>query len=247
MKIRHGISVPLFAVLWLVVCSATAVAAFRFPIRYKTNKEKQLMHQFVASKNNRRCDPGRNRFSAVPEIFEGVPGAIITGDSKKIPAQKDEKEEILAMLCSFLTNGSVDTAKRIFPSEVIDSLIDKYAVVIGMLGGEDAAMKYALSKSLLSELGVKGQIKSVDFEILDTAELDRKAIKKIEKQLADLNDEGVFEVEQGVRVMLKLLFQIEKTSGDIECASVKKEFILYRSESQLRILPFGILPKGLVS
>ncbi len=244
----RSISVPVFAILWLAVCSVTAVAAFRFPVRYGTN-EVNYHSKRVPVKNGYERNCGRIRFSAIPYLFEGIFGTDFSGGFRTATSKKNETEEIITMLCDFLSDGRVETAKKIFPVEVIDALIGKYSIVIDMLGGEDAAMKYALSRSLLAELGMKGQIRSVNFEILDTTELNQEELVKIKKQLVELKDGNNEEVKRGYKLNINLQFNVENTDGEIESKRVKKEFILYKckAESRFKILPLGILPKGLIS
>lgn len=211
---RKGISVLLFSVIWLTV----TVGMVLLMLNSRRDWQQRIKKPIMVKEDEKKAsfhEPHTNRelWSSTPLVFEGETTASSGDKAEENINSGFVKEDLpkealdtLENLCKFLCEGGMDNLSAILPQEYLDTLINKYAPLTNLFGGEDAAIKYVLKLKFGSIIEKIGEIEHIDYEIKKTKRLEGNALIELEDKYKDLD----WEVQEAYIVKLKLLIYGKK-------------------------------------
>ncbi len=229
---KKGMSVFLFSFLWLTVTCGTILSALYFSrLDYRAHglTERNFFPAIGSCFVNNRSD-----WSDIPKVFESSFQNSVNDDKENNHADLPKPAlKVLDSLCKLIMSGTEKNLREVFPPEYIDSLADKYGVVINIVGGLDNAIKQIMNLNFGSTIEKIGSVQFVTYEIESFEHLYGESF---EKAITDLkNAEVTCQVDTAYKIKLILVIH-----GDKGTNNLNYNCVLFRTEGSWFLSPSGL-------
>lgn len=175
---RRGMSVYIFAVLWLIITFGTITAMLKQTASIINEPRNiELMHESEDPNAFTNTDGKKHTPIGNFDILYGSG----SDDAAMLP---EDAYAPLKALCEIIKSGSPDELGKAFHPEFIETLLDKYSALIALLGGERAAINSIIAVRLAPISADIGAIKKISYNIDAFGEYGNTEIDEMNRTFA---------------------------------------------------------------